>query len=176
MPEENVAPAQEAMLETFQQHMAAELTGDIEAAMATMTDNPYVNHVPVMTGGVGRDGVRQFYSDHLVGKFFPPDAEMINVSRTVGGDQVVEELVINFTHTVPIDWMLPGVQPTGKRVEAAVVVIIKFEEGKVAHEHIYWDQASVLVQLGLLGPNGLPVSGAESARKVLDPNLPSRNI
>jgi carboxymethylenebutenolidase len=176
MSEENISPAQETMLETFQQHMAAELTGDIEVTMATMTDNPYVNNVPVMTGGVGREGVRRFYSDHLVGKFFPPDAELINASRTVGEDQLVEEIVVNFTHTEAVDWMLPGVRPTGKRVEIAGVVIVKFEEGKVAREHVYWDQASVLVQLGLLDPTGLPVSGAASARKVLDPNLPSRDI
>ena len=168
--------SQQVMLDVFQQHMNAEMTGDIEATMATMTDTPYVNHVPVMTGGVGREGVRYFYTNHLVGKFFPPDVEMINVSRTVGEDQLVEEIVLKFTHTVPVDWMLPGVPPTGKRVEVAVVVIIKFENGKVAHEHIYWDQASVLVQLGLLDPSGLPVSGAESAQKVLDPNLPARDI
>ena len=169
-------PPQQAMLEIFQQHMNAEMTGDIEATMATMTDAPYVNHVPVMTGGVGHEGVRQFYTNHLVGKFFPPDAELINVSRTIGEDQLVEEIVLKFTHTVPVDWMLPGVPPTGRRVEVAVVVIIKFENGKVAHEHIYWDQASVLVQLGLLDPSGLPVSGGESAHKVLDSELPARDI
>ncbi len=169
-------PPQQAMLEIFQQHMNAEMTGDIEATMATMTDAPYVNHVPVMMGGVGREGVRQFYTNHLVGKFFPPDAELINVSRTIGEDQLVEEIVLKFTHTVPVDWMLPGVPPTGRRVEVAVVVIIKFENGKIAHEHIYWDQASVLVQLGLLDPSGLPVSGGESAYKVLDSELPARDI
>ena len=173
---DNLSPVQRAMLETFQQHMTAEMTGDIEATMATMTDEPYVNHVPVMTGGVGREGVRKFYENHLVGKFFPPDVELITVSRTIGEDQLVEEIVIKFTHTTPIDWMLPGISPTGKRVEIAVAVIIKFDEGKVAHEHIYWDQASVLVQLGLLDPTGFPVSGAESAQKVLDPQVSSRTI
>ena len=171
-----LSPTQQAMLDTFQQHMMAELTGDIEAAMATMTDNPYVNHVPVMTGGVGRDEVRQFYSNHLVGKFFPPDAELTTVSRTIGADQFVDEVVVKFTHTMPVDWMLPGVAPTGKYLEVAAVVIIKFEAGKVAHEHIYWDQASVLVQLGLLDPTGLPASGAESTRKVLDPTLPACTV
>ncbi len=169
-------PSQQAMLEIFQQHLNAEITGDIETTMATMTDAPYVNHVPVMMGGVGHEGVRQFYTNHLVGKFFPPDAELINVSRTIGEDQLVEEIVLKFTHTVPVDWMLPGVPPTGRRVEVAVVVIIKFENGKIAHEHIYWDQASVLVQLGLLDPSGLPVSGGESAHKVLDSELPARDI
>lgn len=144
--------------------------------MDTMTDSPHLNHVPTMAGGVGRDGVHAFYRDHLVGKFFPPDVKMDNLSRTVGTDQIVEELAISFTHTTPIDWLLPGVAPTGKPVELVVVVIVGFKDGKISHEHIYWDQASVLVQIGLLDPQGLPVSGAEVARKVVNPTLPSRVI
>jgi len=120
--------------------------------------------------------VHAFYRDHLVGKFFPPDVKMTDVSRTVGQDQVVEELVLSFTHTRPVDWILPGVPPTGKPVEVAVVVIVGFKDGKISHEHIYWDQASVLAQIGLLDPTGLPVCGAESARKVLDPKLPPRRM
>ena len=101
---------------------------------------------------------------------------MTSVSRTVGHDQVVDELVISFTHTTPIDWLLPGVAPTGKPVEMAVAVIVGFRGGKISHEHIYWDQAGVLVQIGLLNPAGLPVSGAESSRKVLNPKLPARQM
>jgi carboxymethylenebutenolidase len=165
---------QQAMVDLFQKHVDAELAGDLETTIATMTEDPHLNHVPSMTGGVGRDGVRTFYRDHLVGKFFPPDVKITNVSRTVGLDQVVEELVICFTHTTPMDWLLPAVPPTGKPVEIAVVVIVGFKDGKISHEHIYWDQAGVLVQIGLLDPSGLPVTGAESARKVLNPKLPPR--
>lgn len=129
-----------------------------------------------MMGGVGRQGVRDFYRNHLVGKFFPPDVKMVNVSRTIGTDQIVDELVISFTHTRAIDWMLPGVPPTGKKVEITVAVIVGVKDGKITHEHIYWDQASVLVQIGLLNLARLPVSGAESARKVLNPKLPARVI
>ncbi len=171
-----LSAAQEAMVALFEQHVNAELAGDLETTMATMTDHPHLNHVPVMTGGVGQDGVREFYRQHLVGKFFPPDVTIANVSRTIGHDQLVEELVISFTHTAPIDWLLPGIPPTGKNVEMAVAVIIGFKDGKISHEHIYWDQAGVLVQVGLLDAGALPVSGAESARKVLDPTLPSRQI
>lgn len=171
-----LSTAQQAMVALFQQHVDAELAGDLDTTMATMTDDPHLNHVPVMAGGVGREGVRAFYRDHLVGKFFPPDVKITNVSRTVGDDQLVEELFISFTHTTPIDWLLPGVPPTGKKVEMAVAVIVGFKDGKISHEHIYWDQAGVLVQVGLLDPAGLPVSGAESARKVLDPKLPPRRI
>jgi carboxymethylenebutenolidase len=171
-----LSPAQQAMVDLFQKHVGAELAGDLETTMETMTEDPHLNHVASMAGGVGRDGVRAFYRNHLVGKFFPPDVKMTNVSRTVGHDQVVEELVISFTHTTPIDWLLPGVAPTGKPVEMAVVVIVGFRDGKISHEHIYWDQAGVLVQVGLLNPAGLPVTGAESARKVLDPKLPPRRM
>jgi len=171
-----LSPQQEAMVALFQRHVAAELAGDLETTMATMTDDPHLNHVASMAGGVGRDGVHAFYRDHLVGKFFPPDVKMTDVSRIVGQDQVVEELVLSFTHTRPVDWILPGVPPTGKPVEVAVVVIVGFKDGKISHEHIYWDQASVLAQIGLLDPTGLPVCGAESARKVLDPKLPPRRM
>jgi carboxymethylenebutenolidase len=159
------------MVDLFQKHVQAEFTGDLETTTATMTGDPHLNHVPVMGGGVGREGVRAFYRDYLVGKFFPPDVKMETVSRTVGQDQLVEELVITFTHTISLDHILPGVLPTGKRVEMAAVVVVGFQDGKISHEHIYWDQASVLVQIGLLNPAGLPVSGAESARAVLDPSL-----
>ena len=161
---------QQAMVALFQRHIGAELAGDLATTMNTMTADPHLNHVPTMAGGVGREGVHAFYRDHLIGKFFPPDVKMTNVSRTVGHDQVVEELFISFTHTTPMDWLLPGVPPTGKPVEMAIAVIVGFKNGKISHEHIYWDQA------GVLDPAGLPVSGAESARKVLNPKLPSRSI
>ncbi len=167
---------QQAMIDLFQKHVNAELAGDLDTTMATMNDDPHLNHVPTMAGGVGREGVRAFYRDHLVGKFFPPDVKMTGVSRTVGDTQVVEELVISFTHTTVIDWLLPGVAPTGMPVEMAVAVIVGFKDGKISHEHIYWDQAGVLVQVGLLDPKGLPVSGVESARKVADPKLPARRM
>jgi carboxymethylenebutenolidase len=172
----NLSSEQHAMVDLFQKHVDAELAGDLDTTMATMTDDPHLNHVASMAGGVGREGVRSFYRDHLVGRFFPPDVTMTTVSRTVGQDQVVEELVLSFTHTTPIDWLLPGVAPTGKPVELAVVVIVAFKDGKISHEHIYWDQAGVLVQVGLLDPTGLPVTGVESARKVLDPKLPPRRM
>jgi carboxymethylenebutenolidase len=165
---------QQALVDLFQEHVQAELRGDLETTMATMTDNPHLTNVPSMVGGYGRDGVRAFYANHLVGKFFPPDVEMIPVSSTVGTDQIVDELVIRFTHTTEIEWMLPGVKPTGKPVEAAFCVVVGVKDGKISHEHIYWDQASVLVQLGLLDPAGLPVCGPEGARRILDPSLPSR--
>ena len=108
---ELLSPAQQALVDLFQKHVQAELDGDLETTMATMTDAPHLNHVPTMMGGVGREGVRAFYRDHLVGKFFPPDVSMVTVSRTVGTSQIVEELVISFTHTTEIDWCCPASGP-----------------------------------------------------------------
>jgi carboxymethylenebutenolidase len=150
-------------------------TRDVDATMATMVATPYVNHVPTMTGGVGHDQLKRFYKYHFIGNN-PPDTEIMPVSRTVGADQVVDEVVFKFTHTGEVDWMLPGVAPTGRRVEIPLIAVVKFVDGKVAHEHIYWDQASVLVQVGLLEPAGLPVAGIETARKVVDNTRPSNEL
>ncbi|XXX72757.1 hypothetical protein WMF30_34420 [Sorangium sp. So ce134] len=128
-----------------------------------------------MIGGDGRAQVCDFYSKHFLHQI-PPDREMASVSRTIGQGRLVDELLIKFTHTIAMDWMLPGVPPTGKRVEMALVVIVQFEGDKMAQENLYWDQASVLVQLGLLDPEGLPVVGAEAARSVLDRSIPFNGL
>lgn len=148
---------------------------DVEATMASMVDEPYVNHVPTMTGGVGHDQLKRFYKYHFIGRN-PPDTELVPVSRTVGADSLVDEMVFRFTHTSEIDWMLPGIPPTGRRVEVPLVAVVRFRNGKLVHEHIYWDQASVLVQIGKLDSAGLPVAGAETARKVLNTALPSNAL
>ena len=146
-----------------------------EETLATMVEDAYVNHIPVLTGGVGRAQLREFYSRRFIPQM-PPDTEMIPISRTIGENQLVDEMVFKFTHSIRMDWMLPGVTPTGKKVEVPLVAIVRFREGKVAHEHIYWDQASVLVQLGLLDAGVLPVAGVETARKALDPMLPANSL
>jgi carboxymethylenebutenolidase len=150
-------------------------TRDVDATMATMVAQPYVNHIPTMTGGVGHEALRRFYAEHFIGAN-PPDFSMTPVSRTVGTDRVVDEFVLHFTHTTEIDWMLPGIAPTGRPVEIPMVAIVQFQGDKLVHEHIYWDQASVLAQVGLLDARRLPVTGAEQARKVVDKTLPSNTL
>ncbi len=150
-------------------------TRDTEDTLKTMVADAYVNHVPVLTGGVGHDELRAFYSQRFIPQM-PPDTAMTPVSRTIGKDRVVDEMVFEFTHTIKMDWMLPGIAPTGKHVKVPLVVIVHFRDGKLAHEHIYWDQASVLAQLGLIDAAKLPVAGAESAEKVLSPNLPANRL
>lgn len=167
----NLTPAQETLRHLWEEHVRYEFaTHNTEDTLATMVDDAYVNHVPVLTGGVGRNELREFYSKRFIPQM-PPDTEMIPVSRTISEEQLVDEMVFKFTHTIRMDWMLPGVAATGKRVEVPLVAIIRFRDGKLAHEHIYWDQASVLVQLGLIDSSKLPVAGVETARKVLDPTL-----
>ena len=150
----------------FDAHVTTEFVDkDVDAAMATMSDHPYVHNVVTLTGGEGHEGVRAFYARHLVGKM-PEDTQVIPVSRTVGADSVGDALILTFTHFVAIGFMLPGIPPTGKFVELPHVVVMKFEGDKVAHEHIYWDQGSLLAQVGLLDASKLPVVGAAQAHRL----------
>jgi carboxymethylenebutenolidase len=141
-------------------------TQNLDSTLATMAEEGYVNHIPVMTGAAGKAELREFYGRQFI-PCMPPDTAMTPVSRTVGENQLVDEMIFSFTHTQEMPWMLPGVAPTNRRVEVPLVAIVGFREGKVAFERVYWDQASVLKQIGLLGETKLPVFGSETARKVL---------
>jgi carboxymethylenebutenolidase len=172
----NLSPAQETLGHVWEDHVRYEFsTRNTEDTLATMVEDAYVNHIPVLTGGVGKNELCEFYSRRFIPQM-PPDTEMTPVSRTIGENQLVDEMIFKFTHTIQMDWMLPGVAPTGKRVEVPLVAIVRFRNGKLAHEHIYWDQASVLVQIGLIDAAKLPVVGIESARKVLDPTIPANEL
>lgn len=173
---EGLASAQKSLSDTWDEHVKYEFaTRNTEDTLETMVAEAYVNHVPVLTGGVGHEQLREFYSKRFIPQM-PPDTSMTPVSRTVGTDRVVDEMVFEFTHTIKMDWMLPGVAPTGKHVKIPLVVIVHFRDGKLKHEHIYWDQGSVLVQLGLIDSTKLPVAGVETAEKVLDPSLPANEL
>jgi carboxymethylenebutenolidase len=173
---ESLTPEQRDMVALWEQHLRAEFQDRYaRASCDTMVATPYVNHVPVLTGGVGRRQLEHFYGKYFI-PGMPPDVELVPISRTVGQNRIVDEFVFRCTHTVQMDWLLPGVAPTGRPLELVTVVIVTFEGGKIHHEHIHWDQASALVQLGLLDPAGLPVSGVESARKALDPRSVPSNL
>ena len=172
----NLSAAQEVLLKLWEEHVRHEFTTHhTEDTLATMVEDAYVNHIPVLTGGVGKKELREFYSKRFIPQM-PPDTEMVPLSRTIGDDQLVDEMIFKFTHTIKMDWMLPGIAPTGRRVEIPLVAIVRFRDGKLAHEHIYWDQGSVLVQLGLLDSRTLPVVGVESAKKAVDKQLPSNAL
>jgi carboxymethylenebutenolidase len=161
---------------TFDAHTRAEFdTHDIEATMATMGSAPHLTHVPTMTGGNGRDDVRRFYETWFIGHW-PKDTSIQRISRTVDDARVVDEIVVSFTHDCEMPAILPGVPPTGRRVVLPHVAVVGFKNGKIEYEHIYWDQASLLVQIGLLDKSKLPVSGAEQAARLLDPSLPSNTL
>ena len=131
---------EEFLRNLWEEHMRHEFaTRNTEETLATMVDDAYVNHIPVLTGGVGKEALREFYSKYFIPQM-PPDTEVIPVSRTIGTDQLVDEMIFKFTHTVRMDWMLPGVAPTGRRVEIPLVAIVRFRDNKLAHEHIYWDR------------------------------------
>ena len=109
-------------------------TRDVDATMATMVSEPYVNHIPTMTGGVGHDEHKRFYKYHFIG-VNPPDFSLTSISRTIGADRIVDEFVVHFTHTTEIDWMLPGITPTGREVSVPTVAIVQFKGDKLVHEH-----------------------------------------
>ena len=162
-------PVPADLVSLWEEHTAHEFsTRDTGATLQTMVEDAYVNHIPTMTGGYGKSALREFYSRDFI-PTMPPDTSLRPVSRTVGENQLVDEMIFSFTHTREMPWMLPGIPPTGRRVEIPLVAIVHFRDGKLAHEHIYWDQASVLKQIGLLTDPALPVFGAETAHKVLQP-------
>jgi carboxymethylenebutenolidase len=173
--ESTYTPDEQRLIDIWEEHLRCEFADrDAAATVATMSDDNYVNHVPVMTGGRGRAEMLAFYSRHFIPKM-PADTRLTPVCRTVGQGRVIDEMIFAFTHDIVMDWMLPGIPPTGRQVEVPLVVVVQLRAGHVVYERIYWDQASVLVQLGLLDPARLPVAGAETARKVLDPGLPSNH-
>lgn len=170
------SPQEQHLIDLWEEHLRGEFVDrDSIATVETMTDDNYVNHVPVMTGGRGRAEMLDFYGRLFIPQM-PADTSMKLVCRTVGQGRIVDEMVFSFTHDIRMDWMLPGVEPTGRRVDIPLLAVVQLKNDRIQCERIYWDQASVLVQIGLLDPAGLPVAGVETARKVLDPQLPSNEL
>ena len=150
----------------WQEHTRAEFVlKDADAALATMVEDPYVLCIPSGTGGAGRAEVRDYYARQFLPKI-PPDLELIPLSQMFGAERLVEEFVVRFTHTLAMDWMLPGVAPTGRKVEFALAAVVGFRDGKISHEHIHWDQTAVLSQLGLLD-HPVARAGTTSAARLL---------
>lgn len=169
-------PDERRLIEAWERHLRFEFTDrDATATVGTMAPDNYVNHVPVLTGGRGPAEMLEFYGRHFIPKM-PGDTKITPVCRTIGQGRVVDEMIFSFSHDLEMDWMLPGIPPTGRRVEVPLVVVVQLAGDEIVCERIYWDQASVFVQIGLLDPLRLPVAGAESARKVLDPSLPANAL
>jgi carboxymethylenebutenolidase len=150
----------------WDEHVYAEFVlKDADAALATMSDNPYVFCIPTGMSAIGRAEVRDFYARRFLPNL-PPDLELTPLSRATGGERLVEEFVVRFTHSVCMDWLLPDIPPTGRKGEFALVVVVGFQNGKVSHEHIHWDHCALLSQLGLLA-HPIAGAGAPSAARLL---------
>lgn len=176
MSTQPLSAAQQKLNDLWEEHLRHEFaTKDTAATIDTMVDDARVNHVPVLTGGNGKAELRAFYAGHFI-PHMPPDFEIVPIARTIGDERLVDELVARFTHTVRMDWILPGVAPTGRRIVVPIAVSVEFRDGLLCSERIYWDQASVLVQAGLIERGDLPVLGAEVGDKVLDPTLPMNGL
>jgi carboxymethylenebutenolidase len=162
-----LTPAQEKQVQVWRHHVWTEfVTKDLEATLATMGQEPQVLMVPTGLGGVGRIALREFFGVRFLPQI-PADMQPIRVSSTVGIDRIVEELIYKFTHDIEMEWLLPGVAPTGKAVVLPVTAVIEFDRDKIASEHLYFDQATLLIQVGVLSPGALPMNGVECAHKLL---------
>ena len=147
---EHEALSPQQMEQRWADHLKGEFESkDVEATLATMVDDAFVNHMPVNTGGRGKDALRRFYRDDFIPSW-PENLEMMAINRVIGEGQLVDELRLSFTHTKPMPWFLPNIAPTQRKIVIDVVVVAQFRGDKLACERIYWDHASVLRQVGLL--------------------------
>ncbi|GAB2874941.1 nuclear transport factor 2 family protein [Microbulbifer echini] len=166
---------EERLVNVLETHKAAEFElKDADAAIATMTNNPVLIHVPVNTGATGREPLRHFYRDIFIPQM-PPDVELELLTRTVGEHRVIDEFILHLTHSLRMDWFAPGIEATGRKLSIPQVAIISFEVDKISSEHIYWDQATVLKQMGFLD-NQLPIIGKGQCRRLLDINAPANEL
>jgi carboxymethylenebutenolidase len=175
MPDQTIPPLptdQPTLAEVWVEHTAQEfIHRDVEATLRTMTDTPQVIAVALATGGRGREAVRDYYARHFIGRT-PQDTRIELLSRTVGGERVVDEMILSFTHDIETPWILPGIAPTGRHVEIPIVAIVTFQDGKIHDEHLYWDQASVLAQTGLITATSLTALGIDQAKVLRGPTTP----
>lgn len=164
------------LAELWEAHLYSEFADrNVDVSMATMVDEPYVFVVPTVTGGTGKKDLHRWYSNHFHFQN-PPDTTIIPISRTIGVDRLVDEFIFCFTHDRVMDWILPGVAPTGRYVEVPMTAVVNFRGEKLYHEHIAWDQATVLVQTGLIDATGLPVTGIEQSKAMQDEALPRNRL
>ncbi|CAG8546834.1 9530_t:CDS:2 [Paraglomus brasilianum] len=140
---------------------------DVKKTLDTMVDEPYVNHVPTMTGGCGKKALMEFYAHHFI-PCNPPSTKITPITRSVTSTRVIDEFIFSFTHTCEMDWLLPAIAPTNKYVEIPMIAIVEFHGDKIACERIYWDQASVLLQVGLIEKVDHVIHGQEQADKVME--------
>ncbi|KAF9008825.1 hypothetical protein BDQ17DRAFT_1349009 [Cyathus striatus] len=159
----------------------------VAKTMGTMVAEPYVNHIPTMTGGVGRENLTTFYRDHFIFSN-PPDARLQVISRTVGPDRVIDEFIYHITHDRTVDWLLPGVPPTGQKLSIPMMAVVNIRGDRLYNEHIWWDQGTTLRQVGILPEHvpypaesmnttlRLPIAGKECANMLNNESSEESNV
>jgi len=137
-------------LKLWEDHLKGEfITKNENESLATMVEDASVMAIPTGWGGRGKTRLRPLYRDEFI-PTIPDGWEHTVIHRVVSENCIVEEATMRFRHTKQMDWFLPGVAPTGKPVEIEFVIVVEFRDGKMAAERVYWDQATVLRQVGLL--------------------------
>lgn len=137
-------------LRLWDEHIKGEfMTKDTDLSLSTMVEDASVITVPTGWGGKGKAALRPLYRDEFIPSI-PPSWTHTTKNVVATDDCIVEEACINLVHTQQMDWFLPGIPPTNKPIEFDIVLIVQFRDGKMAAERIYWDQASVLRQVGKL--------------------------
>ncbi|WP_299494771.1 hypothetical protein [uncultured Shewanella sp.] len=155
-------------VDIFDEHMAAEFDHkNINDTMATMSEDPYVINIPTLRGGDNYQAVKHFYNTEFIGQF-PDDMDIEVISKSFNTDLLVTELVMSLTHDREIPWLLPNISPSYKKISFFTIVIVNFKDEKVDSERIYWDQGSVLAQVGLIDEKKLPVNGQACVHKLLE--------
>jgi carboxymethylenebutenolidase len=145
------------LVELWEQHMAYEFAlRDADLAVSTMVDDATVMHLPTMSGGAGKENLRRYYADVFI-PGIPADTTSEPIARSVGDSLIVDEFIMRMTHDRDMPYLLPGLAPTGQTLQIPTVVIVRFRGDLMESERLYWDQAVVLRQLGLIDP-GLPVA------------------
>ncbi|WP_444910698.1 nuclear transport factor 2 family protein [Microbulbifer sp. TRSA005] len=166
---------EERLVTVWETHTAAEFElKDADAAIATMTDNPVLIHVPVNTGATGKEPLRNFYRDIFIPQM-PADVSLELLTRTVGKHRVIDEFILHLTHSLRMDWFAPGIEATGRKLSVPHVAVIDFDGDKISSEHIYWDQATVLKQMGFLD-NQLPIIGKSQCERLLNANAQANEL
>ena len=135
----------------WDEHLAALLgRRDLAAALARMSAEPSVLHMPAMTGGTAGPGVERFYAQVLLPSL-PADLTLTRISRTVDRWRLVDELTVSFTHDRELPWLLPGIEPTHRRAEVLAIAVVAFQRGRIRSVRALWDHATLTAQLDLPG-------------------------
>ena len=137
---------------TWDAHLDALLIRrDVAAALAPLAAESSLLHIPAMTGAAGRRDLERFYADQVL-PHLPGDLALSRISRTVDRWRLVEETTVAFTHDRQLPWLLPGVEPTGRRAEVLAIAVVGFDRERIRSQRVLWDHATLAAQLDITVP------------------------